>query len=157
MELLFSRWGDGCTFWRLLLPSSSSLSICHSDIVKGGETWEASTFPKERGFELTLGGGEKAAFGCHSQGVTKPFLPFFPRCPSSGRKLRQLVPLGTSGGHKLGLSHSTLFLSGLMLLEGNRQFPASYLLQCVCVCVCVCMYVKLRSLRVVALRNCQVI
>ena len=122
----------------------SSLPLPHLVFViltlwKGSETWEASTFPKERGFELTLGGGEEAAFGCHSQGVTKPFLPFFPRCPSSGRKLRQLVPLGTSGGHKLGLSHSTLFLSGLTLLEENRQFPASYLLQCVCVCVvCVC-------------------
>lgn len=141
----------------------SSLPLPHLVFViltlwKGSETWEASTFPKERGFELTLGGGEEAAFGCHSQGVTKPFLPFFPRCPSSGRKLRQLVPLGTSGGHKLGLSHSTLFLSGLTLLEENRQFPASYLLQCVCVCgVCMCVYVKLRSLRVVALRNCQVI
>ena len=140
MELLFSRWGDGCTFWRLLLPSSSSLSICHSDIVKGGETWEASTFPKERGFELTLGGGEKAAFGCHSQGVTKPFLPFFPRCPSSGRKLRQLVPLGTSGGHKLGLSHSTLFLSGLMFpwRETGSFLPPTCYSVCVCVCVCVC-------------------
>lgn len=43
-------------------------------------------------------------------------------------------------------------------VTGGKQagFPASYLLQCVCV-VCVCVYVKLRSLRVVALRNCQVI
>lgn len=61
--------------------------------------------------------------------MTKPFLPFLPRFPKTGRGFQQRVPLRPMGGHKSGLSHSNLFLSVLLLLEKNRQFPASCLLQ----------------------------